>query len=135
MPGQRTPALRTRTNGRTPTCHARYGRARSTSPTTERAILQVSTSAVSILEEARAAQDVPESFGVRLFTNADDNGQGVLALAFTDQPASGDEVTEQDGTEIYVAPELAGPLADQRLDVQDTPTGPQLMLVPQDPGQ
>jgi Fe-S cluster assembly iron-binding protein IscA len=102
-------------------------------PTTilEEFVLQVSESAVSVLREARAAQEVPDTFGVRVFAQADETGQAALALAFADEPAEGDQVTEQDGTEIYVASELAEPLAESRLDVEQTPEGPQLALVPQ----
>jgi Fe-S cluster assembly iron-binding protein IscA len=95
-------------------------------------VLQVSSTAVSVLNEARSAQEVPDSFGVRVFAQPDETGQAALALAFTEEPAEGDQVTEQDGTEIYVAPELAEPLAESVLDVEDTPEGPQLTLVQQD---
>ena len=95
-------------------------------------MLQVTESAVSVLRETRAAQEIPDSFGVRVFANADENGQATLALAFAEEPDEGDQVTEQDGTEIYVAPELAEPLADSKLDVEETPEGPQLALVPQE---
>ena len=95
-------------------------------------MLQVSTSAVSVLEDARSAQDVPDSYGVRVFAQADESGQAALALAFAEEPLDGDEVTEKDGTPIFVAPELAEPLADRVLDVEDTAEGPQLTLVPQD---
>lgn len=95
-------------------------------------MLQVSDAAVNVLEEARNAQEVPDSFGVRVFAQADESGQAGLALAFAEQPSDGDEVTHQSGTEIYVAPELAEPLAETVLDVEQTPEGPQLALVPQD---
>jgi Fe-S cluster assembly iron-binding protein IscA len=95
-------------------------------------VLQVSDTAVSVLEEARTAQEVPETFGVRLFAQTDDTGQAGLALAFAEEPADGDTVTQQHGTDIYVAPELAEPLATSMLDVEQTPEGPQLALVPQD---
>ncbi len=95
-------------------------------------MLQVSTAAVSVLTQERASQELPESFGVRVFAQADETGQPALALAFSEEPLEGDQVTEQEGTEIYVAPELAEPLADSVLDVEDTPEGPQLTLVPQD---
>ena len=95
-------------------------------------MLQVTPTAVSILAEARQAQELPEEYGVRVFAHADESGQAALALAFAEQPAEGDQVTEQDGTEIYVAPELAEPLAGSTLDVTDGPNGPELTLVPQD---
>lgn len=95
-------------------------------------MLQVSSPAVSVLKDARTAQEVPEHFGVRVFAQPDETGQAALALAFTEEPVEGDHVTEQDGTDIYVAPELAEPLADSVLDVEDTAEGPQLTLVQQD---
>jgi len=98
-------------------------------------VLQVSSTAVSVLNDARESQEVPESFGVRVFAQPDETGQAALALAFAEEPVEGDQVTEQDGTDIYVAPELAEPLADSVLDVEDTPEGPQLTLVPQDDEQ
>lgn len=95
-------------------------------------MLQVSSTAVSVLNDAREAQEVPGSYGVRVFAQPDETGQAALALAFTDEPVEGDQVTQKDGTDIYVAPELAEPLAESVLDVEDTPEGPQLTLVPQD---
>lgn len=101
-------------------------------PIVEIPLLQVSPSAATALEEARAAQEVPDTFGVRVFAQADESGEAALALAFSEEPIEGDQVTEQEGTQIYVAPELAEPLAGSVLDVEDTPEGPQLTLVPQD---
>lgn len=94
-------------------------------------MLEVTDSAVSVLQEARAAQELPPSFGVRVFAQAADDGQAAVALAFAEEPDEGDQVTERDGTEIYVAPELAEPLAGSTLDVEQTPEGPQLTLVSQ----
>ncbi len=111
--------------------HPRYGRGRSEPDPQELTIFEVTTDAVRLIEEARNAQEVPDSFGIRVFSHADDNGQGSLALAFAEQPAEGDEVTEQAGTEIYLAPELVAPLADTRLDVQHSVEGTQLALVRQ----
>jgi Fe-S cluster assembly iron-binding protein IscA len=98
-------------------------------------MLQVTDSAVNVLEEARVAQQVPESFGVRVFARTGNDGQAALAVAFTEEPAEGDQVTEQSGTEVYVAPEVAEPLAEHKLDVEQTPEGPQLALVPQNEAQ
>lgn len=95
-------------------------------------MLQVSDSAISVLREARTAQEVPDTYGVRVFAQADEAGEAALALAFAERPAEGDQVTEEDGTEIFVAPELAEPLAESVLDVEQTSEGPQLALVPQD---
>lgn len=94
-------------------------------------MLQVTHSALAALGEARAAHGVPDSFGVRVFAQARENGQATLALAFAEQPAEGDQVIQQGNTEIYVAPDLAEPLSQSKLDVEDTQEGPQLTLVPQ----
>jgi Fe-S cluster assembly iron-binding protein IscA len=56
----------------------------------------------------------------------------VLALGLTEAPAEGDEVTDQAGTEIYIAPEVAEPLAGTVLDIEQTPEGAQLILKPQE---
>ena len=98
-------------------------------------MLQVTSDAANVLAEAREAQELPEDYGVRVFAHADESGQASLALAFAEQPSEGDQVTEQDGTEVYVAPELAEPLADSTLDVTDGPDGPELTLVPPDEEQ
>lgn len=95
-------------------------------------MLQVTDAAVNVLEQARNAQEIPDSFGVRVFAQADESGEAALALAFAAEPADGDQVTQQGGTEIFVAPELADPLATSRLDVEDTAEGQQLALVPQE---
>jgi Fe-S cluster assembly iron-binding protein IscA len=94
-------------------------------------VLQVSPNAVSLLEEARDAQDIPESFGIRVFGESDPTGQVAISVGFTEEPQDGDEVTEQSGTEIYVSPELAEPLSDSVLDLEDTPEGARLVIKPQ----
>lgn len=98
----------------------------------EEPLLQVSDAAVGVLEEERNAQQIPDSFGVRLFAQPDESGEAALALAFAEEPTDGDQVTAQGDTEIYIAEELAEPLATVVLDVEQTSEGPQLALVPQD---
>lgn len=97
-------------------------------------MLQVTTAAVAALEEARAAQQVPDDHGVRVSAQPDPNdvSSTVLALGFTEEPVEGDQVTDQAGTEIYIAPEVAEPLAGTILDIEQTPEGAQLILKPQD---
>lgn len=96
-------------------------------------MLQVTESAANALQEARDAQQVPDSFGIRVSAQAGNDGQAELALAFAEEPVEGDQVTHQSGTDVYVAPELIEPLAEHKLDVEDTPEGPQLALAPQQP--
>jgi iron-sulfur cluster assembly protein len=95
-------------------------------------LLQLTDSAVTALEDARAGQGVPEDHGVRIGTQADDDGQPAIALGFVEAPVEGDQLVEQDGTKVFVAPELIEPLAEMVVDVEDTPQGAQLAIRPQD---
>jgi Fe-S cluster assembly iron-binding protein IscA len=97
-------------------------------------MLQITDAAVAALEEARAAQQVPDDHGVRVSAQPDpnDGANTVLALGFIEEPAEGDHVTDQAGTDIYIAPEVAEPLADTVLDIEQTPEGAQLILKPQE---
>lgn len=96
-------------------------------------MLEVSNAAAAALEEARSAQQVPAEHGVRVSTqpSPEDPSSVVLALGFTEAPADDDLVTEQDGTQVFVAAELAEPLAETVLDVEDGPEGAELVLRPQ----
>lgn len=94
-------------------------------------MFQVTDSAATALREARAAQEIPDTYGVRIFAQPDEDGDATLAVAFAAEPAPGDEVSEQGGTQIFVASELVQALADHELDIAETAEGPQLALVPQ----
>ena len=91
-------------------------------------MLQVSDSAVAVLEEARTAQDLPDTLGIRISGQATQAGEIEVLLGFSEEPSENDEVTEQAGTRIFVAQEIAEPLSDAMLDIEDTPSGPQLAI-------
>ena len=57
-------------------------------------MLQVSDAAVEALEAARDAQELPETYGVRVFGQPTDDGQIAVALAFADVPLENDAVAE-----------------------------------------
>ncbi len=57
-----------------------------------------------------------------------------VSLGFAEEPLEGEEVTETAGTQIFVAREVAGPLADSLIDVTDTAEGPQLVIRPREAG-
>ncbi|MGH3443441.1 MAG: hypothetical protein ACRDUY_15625 [Nitriliruptorales bacterium] len=95
-------------------------------------MLQLSSTAAAVLEQAREQQDVPDTFGVRISAQPGPEGQTGLAIGFAESPIEGDEVSEQSGTELYVAPEVAEPLSDAIIDVEDTAQGQQLILKPQE---
>ncbi len=97
-------------------------------------MLQVTSAAMSTFEQAKGAQDLPADAGVRIFAQRDEQGEIGIALAFAEEPQDGDQVTETDGTAVYVAPELADPLSDSVLDVQDSDEGAQIVLTDQPAG-
>lgn len=95
-------------------------------------MLKISQTAADALDQARDEQDVPEDYGVRVSAQPGPDGQTGLAVGFAEAPAEGDEVTEQAGTQLFVAEELTDPLAESVIDMQDTERGPQLVVKPQD---
>lgn len=98
-------------------------------------MLQCTRAAADTLDKVRSQQGLPESFGIRLFPSEVTDGQVGLGLEFAETPAEGDQVTEQHGTRVIVAPEIADELAELTLDVVPDPSSngnaaPQLVLRP-----
>lgn len=98
-------------------------------------MLELSQTAAEALDQARDEQDVPEDYGVRVSAQPGPDGQTGLAVGFAEAPAEGDEVSEQAGTQLFVAEELTGPLAESVIDMQETERGAQLVVKPQDEQQ
>ena len=98
-------------------------------------MLQVTHAAATQVAAARQAQGLPETAGLRVFGEPQPGGGMALGLTFAAVPAEDDEVTEQEGTQIFLAPEVVGPLSSAALDVEETPDGAKLVLTEQDPGQ
>ena len=98
-------------------------------------MLQLTHAAANQIAEARQAQGLPETAGLRLFGEPRPGGELALGLTFAEVPAEGDEVTEQEGTRMFIAPEVAEPLASAALDVQETADGAKLILKDQGEGQ
>ncbi|MDP8961202.1 MAG: hypothetical protein M3N32_06270 [Actinomycetota bacterium] len=94
-------------------------------------VLQLSQSAADVLQQARDEQDIPDDYGVRVSAQAGPGGQTSLAVGFVEGPAEGDKVTEEAGMELYVSEEVAGPLAESMIDVEDSGRGAQLVVKPQ----
>lgn len=91
---------------------------------------------MSTFEEARQAQEeVPDDAGVRIYAQRDEQGEIGIALAFAEEPEADDQVTETNGTSVYIAPELAEPLSDSILDVRDDGEGRELVITNQDDDQ
>jgi Fe-S cluster assembly iron-binding protein IscA len=93
-------------------------------------MLQVTSSAASTLAGARAQQGLPDHFGVRIFARATatPDTSSPYQFGFVEKPEANDQVAEAEGTRVFVAPEVAGPLENAVLDIEDTG---RLILTPQ----
>lgn len=85
-------------------------------------MLTCTANAATVLEKVRQDNAIPEDFGVRLFAAPTDEGEVGLGIDFTAEPAAGDQVSEQHGTTLIVAPEIAEQLTDLTLDVVPDPS-------------
>jgi Fe-S cluster assembly iron-binding protein IscA len=93
-------------------------------------VLEITRGAAALLTELRQGQDVPEDYGLRVFPETTEPGEVTIGLGFTDQPAAGDQVAEQEGMKVFVAQELASPLEDAAIDVTQENGTPQLVFRP-----
>ncbi|HWB71566.1 MAG TPA: hypothetical protein VG452_05045 [Egibacteraceae bacterium] len=98
-------------------------------------MLHVSENAAAALENVRSTEGLPESYGVRLSGGQEAGGDIVVRLAFVETPEEADQVTEQSGTEVYVAPEVAEPLSTAVMDVRDSDAGLQFVFRPRGPAE
>ena len=96
-------------------------------------MLQVTDAAVSVLrsevlhEGASAQLDEPAT-AVRLLSAVSEEGRQTITLQPVTGPEPGDAPTEAANLDVFVAPELAGPLDAGILDAEATPEGPELIL-------
>jgi len=93
-------------------------------------VLEITRGAAALLTELREDQEVPEDYGLRVFPETAQPGEVTIGLGFTDQPAAGDHVAEQEGMKVFVAQELATPLEDSAIDVTKENGAPQLVFRP-----
>jgi len=94
-------------------------------------VLRITHDAATFLSELRRGQDVPDTYGLRIFPETTQPDEITVGLGFTDTPADGDQVTEKDGLKVFVAPELAAPLEDAAIDVAADDGAPRLVFRPQ----
>lgn len=80
-------------------------------------MVRVSTTAVALLEESRRSQGIPESHGVRVFGEDNQQGGVNIRLEFTDDPEKEDHRLEEHGTQFFIAPEVVQPLENSVIDV------------------
>ena len=94
-------------------------------------MLQITPDAATFLSELRRGHDMPDTYGLRVFPESTAPGEVSIGLGFTDDPLDGDQVTEQDGLRVFVAPELAEPLDDAEIDVAGDNGTPRIVFRPQ----
>ncbi|MGH9264863.1 MAG: hypothetical protein ACRD1D_09235 [Acidimicrobiales bacterium] len=97
-------------------------------------MLQLTHAAATQVAQARQSQGLPETFGLRIYGEQQAGGGLTLGLAFAELPSEDDQITEQQGTKLFIASEVVEPLSSAALDVQDTPDGATLVLTEQQPG-
>jgi Fe-S cluster assembly iron-binding protein IscA len=95
-------------------------------------VLEITHGAAALLTELRKGQDVPEDYGLRVFPETDQPGEVTIGLGFTDQPVTGDQVSETDGMKLFVAQELATPLEDTAIDVANQNGASKLIFRPKE---
>ena len=98
----------------------------------EIAMLQVTDAAVSVLKSAILHEGESQlgevATAIRIRPVVTDNGRPSLSLQPVAGPEPGDAPAESADLDVFVAPELAGPLDSSILDAQVTPEGPEILL-------
>ena len=95
-------------------------------------MLEITHNAAELLTEIRKGQNVPDSYGLRVFPESTAPGEVSIGLGFTDGPVTGDQVSEADGMQVYVAEELAAPLDDTAIDIAEGNGVARLVFRPKD---
>ena len=96
-------------------------------------MLQVTDAAVSVLRSEVLHEGDPEmqsasATAVRIRPGVTGDGRQTMILQPVAGPEPGDVSTEAGNLDVFVAPELAGPLDSGILDAEATPEGPELVL-------
>lgn len=95
-------------------------------------MLKLSENAAAALESIRRSEGVPEEHNTRLTAERQPSGDVAVRLEFVETAGEEDQVAEQAGTEVYVDPAIADPLAESVMDVQDSAEGLSFVFRPQE---
>src|SRR5262245_28113770 len=93
-------------------------------------MLQVTDKAVSVFKQVLEQGDA-DADGIRLVQNQQPDGRVTVGIEMIDKPAPSDEAAQARGLTIVVAKDLAPDLENAVLDAQETPTGADLFVRPQ----
>lgn len=95
-------------------------------------MLELSQSAAAALQNIRENQGIPEEHGARLTGEPQPEGNLAVRLEFVESVPEDDHVAAQAGTEVHIDPDIAEPLADAVMDVQQSPEGLAFVFRPQE---
>ena len=93
-------------------------------------MLQVTDAAVSVFRKVLEQGD-HEGDGIRLVPNEQPDGRTTVGIETIRQPQPSDEPTDAKGITVVVAPDLAPDLENSVLDAEETSTGADLFVRPQ----
>ncbi len=98
-------------------------------------MLQMTQAAATLLNEIRSTSEIPAQAGVRVYPEKLGESEVSIGVGFVDDPMPGDQVSEQEGIRLFVAPEIAGPLDATKIDVTRSDGETQLIFCPQEDAQ
>lgn len=97
-------------------------------------MFQVTSAAAAQLRDACQEEGLTsDSAGVRVAGTVDESGTLSLEVMLQEEPEATDEVSEQEGIRVFVAPEVSEPLSGLELDVAEDEEGSKLRLQDQSP--
>jgi Fe-S cluster assembly iron-binding protein IscA len=91
-------------------------------------MVEISQGATEVLTAVRSAEGIPESYGVRFYSEKDPDGASAVGIAFAQGPATGDEVIAAQELPVFIAPEVAQELGDAVLDIEGGAAAPRFVI-------
>jgi hypothetical protein len=91
-------------------------------------MVEISQGATELLNAVRSAEGIPETYGVRFYSETDRNGASAVGIAFAQGPVTGDEVVVAKDIPVFIAPEVAQEVGDAVLDVDAGGGSPQFVI-------
>jgi Fe-S cluster assembly iron-binding protein IscA len=91
-------------------------------------MVQISQGATEVLSTLRSTEGIPDSYGVRFYSEKDRDGGSAVGIAFAQAPATGDEVIVAQELPVFVAAEVAAELGDAVLDVESEAEVPRFVI-------
>lgn len=80
----------------------------------------ISSRAASLVQDIQQQQGIPQDYGVRIAGEEDGMGGVEVSLSFAEAPEAEERVTEEQGTRLFVEPQLAELLDEVVLDVEES---------------